>query len=183
MRVGVVAAALMCAGSLMVSCASAGRPTAAVLLPSPGQGYHLNDASGPLTKHALAFVTALPRDTMAAYVDSVPFRRASERVWTSREDGFVTDVVVETGEPAAAMRLVDLAGKALPGPATQPFALGVAGGRGFVQTSDVRGQTMFCVIAFFAVDVRAFVVTRCTPYPQDTATVTQLAREQFDRAR
>ena len=177
-----LSAVLLCAGALTASCSSPGRPTATVLLRSPGSGYHLNDASGPLTKHALGFATALPRQTMTAYLDSIPFRSASERVWTSREDGFVTDVIIETGDPAAADRLVDLAGSVLPDPATQAFALGVAGGRGFVQTSDVRGQTMFCVIAVFAVDARGFVLTRCTPYPQDAATVTLLAREQYDRA-
>lgn len=182
MRSKGAAAALLCAGVLTASCSSPGRPTAGVLLRSPGAGYHLNDASGPLTKHALAYATALPRDTMAAYLDANPFRSASERVWTSRDDGFVTDVLVDTGEPAAAARLVGLAGSALPGPATQSFAPGVAGGRGFVQTSDVHGQTMFCVMAFFSIDVRAFVVTRCTPYPQDTTTVVRLSKDQFTRA-
>ena len=182
MRPRLVTVALLCAGFVTTSCSSPGGPTATVLLPSPGPGYHLNDASGPLTKHALAFATALPHDTMAAYLDSVAFRSASERIWTSHEDGFVTDVVVETGDATEAAQLVDLAGSALPGPATQAFALGVGGGRGFIQTSDVRGQTMFCVIAVFAVAARGFVVTRCTPYPQDTAPVTQLARQQLARA-
>ena len=166
-----------------VSCSSPARPTSALLLPSPGPGYHLNRASGPLTERALAVATALPRETMTTYLDSVTFRSASERVWTSRDDGFVTDAVIEVGDAESAARLVDLAGTSLPGDATTAFALDVAGGRGFVQTSDVHGQTMFCVIAFFSVDVRAFVLTRCTPYPQDTATVTQLAKDQLARAR
>jgi hypothetical protein len=163
------------------SCASASKPTSAVLLPSPGSGYHLSAASGPLTKQALAFATALPHDTMAAYLASAGFRGASERVWTSHDDGFVTDVVVEVGDERSARRLVDVAGTTLPGPATQAFGLGVDHGRGFVQTSDVHGQTMFCVIAFMSAGARAFVVTRCTPYPQDTTAVTRLARDQFAR--
>ena len=90
---------------------------------------------------------------------------------------------VAGGDQHPAGRLVAVAGSVLPGPATQGFALGVGDGRGFVQTSDVRGQTMFCVIAFFTSGARAFIVTRCTPYPQDTTTVTRLARDQLTRAR
>lgn len=164
-----------------VSCSSPGRPTSALLLPSPGPGYHLSSASGPLTKQALAVATAVPHDTMAAYLDSVSFRSASERVWTSREDGFVTDAMIEVADAGSAAKLVDVAGSSLPGEATTTFALGVAGGRGFLQTSDVRGQTMFCVIAFFSVDVKGFVITRCTPYPQDTATVARLSKQQVAR--
>ena len=169
-------------GLLVTACSSPGQPTSGVLLPSAGSGYHLNRASGPLTKQSLAAATALPHDTMARYVDSVTFRRASERVWTSHDDGFVTDIVIELGDDRSATRLVDVASATLPGPATQAFALGVADGRGFVQTSAVHGQTMFCVIAFLAVSTRAFVVTRCTPYPQDTTTVIRLVRDQYARA-
>jgi hypothetical protein len=130
----------------------------------------------------VAFATALPHDTMAAYVASVPFRSASERVWTSRDDGFVTDLVAEVGAAQYAARLVAVAGTTLSGPATRSFDLGIAGSRGFVQTSDVHGQTMFCVVAFLSAGARAFVVTRCMPYPQDTTTVSRLAREQLARA-
>ena len=179
-----VVAALLLAALLLAtaSCSSSPRPTSDLLLRSPGAGYHLNAASGPLTVGALTVATALPHATMAAYLDSVTFRSASERVWTSHDDGFVTDVVVEVGDARSATRLVEVAAATLPGDATTAFALGVAGGRGFVQTSDVHGQTMFCVIGFFSVDLRAFVLTRCTPYPQDTATVVRLAREQLARA-
>jgi hypothetical protein len=164
------------------SCSSPSKPASNTLLDSPGSSYHLSGASGPLTQRALAFATALPHDTMAAYVASARFRSASERVWTSHDDGFVTDVVVEVGDERSARRLVDVAGATLPGPATRAFDVGVDDGRGFVQTSDVHGQTMFCVIAFMSAGARAFVVTRCTPYPQDTTTVTRLARDQLTRA-
>ena len=164
------------------SCSSPARPTSALLLPAPGAGYHLSSASGPLTQDALSVATALPSDTMAAYLRAAGFRSASERVWTSAHDGFVTDAMVEVSDASAAARLVDVAGKTLPGPATSPFTLGVGNGRGFVQTSDVHGQTMFCVIGFFSAGPRAFVLTRCTPYPQDTATLTRLSKEQLARA-
>lgn len=163
------------------ACSSGPRPTSAVLLPSPGPGYHLSGASGPLTKQALTFATALPREDMASYLASVTFRRAAERVWTSSADGFVTDIVVEVGDGAQAAALVSTAGRVLPGAATRSFAIG-ANGRGFVQTSDVQGRTMFCVIAFLSTGLRAFVLTRCTPYPQDTATVSRLANEQIRRS-
>ena len=166
----------------VAACSSSHRPTSPLLLSSPGPGYHLSGVSGPLTKRGLAFATALPHDTMTSYLTSAGFRSASERVWTSRADGFVTDVVVEVDDTASAARLVEVAGSALPGAATRAFDLGAGGGRGFLQTSDVHGQTMFCVIGVLSVATRAFVLTRCTPYPQDTTTVTRLAREQLARA-
>jgi hypothetical protein len=164
-----------------LACSSGPRPTSAVLLPSPGPGYHLSSASGPVTKQALGFATALPPEEMASYLASVTFRRAAERVWTSPADGFVTDIVVEVGNDAQAAALVSTAGRVLPGAATRSFAVG-DNGRGFVQTSDVRGQTMFCVIAFLSSGLRAFVLTRCTPYPQDTTSVSRLATEQIRRS-
>ena len=168
--------------AVLVACSPAHRPTSRLLVASPGAGYHLSKVSGPLTSKDLAFATALPHDTMAAYLSSVTLRSASERVWTSHDDGFVTDILVEVGDAQSAVRLVDVANSALGGGAGQGFALGVGQGRGFVQTSDVHGQTMFCVIAVLPVAARAFVLTRCTPYPQDTTVLTRLAREQLSKA-
>ena len=164
-----------------VGCSSSSpRPSSSLLLDSPGPGYHLSGVSGPLGKRTLESATALPRGAMAAYLGSVRFRRASERVWTAADDGFVTDVVVELANEADAAALPFAAGRVLPGPATRPF--GIPRGRGFVQTSDVHGTTMFCVIAFVSAGPRAFVVTRCTPYPQDTSFVTRLVHDQLARA-
>jgi hypothetical protein len=165
---------------LLAACTSPSHSASSLLLDTAGAGYHLDGASGPLTKEALSSATALPHDEMASYLASVTFRRAAERVWTSPADGFVTDVVVEVGGAAEAAELVSVANRVLPGPATRGFAVGDTG-RGFVQTSDVHGQTMFCVMAFLQAGVRAFVLTRCTPYPQDTTTVTGLARDQLRR--
>jgi len=172
--------------TLVVSaCASKGsaKPTPAVLLSDVGAGYHLADASGPLTKDSLAVATAVPHAELAAYLDSAALRSAGERVWTSAKDGFVTDIVASFASTDAAQGLVALAAKTLPGPATQPFLPpGVTGARGFVQTSDVAGKTMFCVIGFAPAGAQAFIVTRCTPYPQDTVTLSRLLTEQMQRA-
>jgi hypothetical protein len=165
---------------LAAACTASSQPTSSLLLTDVGSGYHVAGASGPLTRTALTSATAVPRDAMASYLTSVTLRRASERVWTSSADGFVTDVVIEVGSAAQATALVTLADRVLPGVATRGFTL-ADGGRGFVQTSDVHGQTMFCVIGFLPAGLRAFVLTRCTPYPQDTATVSQLVREQLRR--
>jgi hypothetical protein len=155
-----------------------------VLLPGVGDGYRRVPPSGPLSASALTRATALPQPVMSSYLDRVTMRSAAERVWRSDDDGFVTDVVVTVGNAADAALLVRTAEQTLPGDATRMFDVtGVAGARGFVQTSDVAGRTMFCVVAFLAVDARAFVVTRCTPYPQDTVSVTALARAQAARAR
>ena len=151
------------------------------MLDDVGAGYHVASASGPLTRGDLASATALPHDVMASYLTSVTFRRAAERVWTSSADGFVTDIVIELGTAAQAAALVGLASRVLPGDATRAFAL-TEGGRGFLQTSDVHGRTMFCVIGFVPAGPRAFVLTRCTPYPQDTATVARLVRDQLRRS-
>ena len=170
---------------VLSACASSSpaKPTPSVLLPRVGVGYHLADASGPLSKDALAVATAVPHAAMTSYLSAAQLRSAGERVWTSAGDGFVTDIVATFASADDARGLVALAAKTLPGPASQAFSPpGVAGASGFVQTSDVAGKTMFCVLGFSASGARAFVVTRCTPYPQDTVTLTRLLAEQMARA-
>ena len=172
---------LACATAVLAVACTSSSPATALLLDDAGAGYHVASASGPLTRADLASATALPHDVMSSYLASVRFRRAAERVWTSSADGFVTDIVVEVGTAAQAAALVSLANRVLPGEATRAFALN-AGGSGFLQTSAVHGQTMFCVIGFVPAGLRAFVLTRCTPYPQDTATVARLVRDQLRRS-
>ena len=171
--------------SALGACSSSDpRPTPSVLLPDVGPGYHLADASGPLSKEALAVATALPKAVMSSYLTNAGWRSAGERVWTSTNDGFVTDIVATFAKDDDATGLVALAQKTLPGPATTSFTPpGVAGARGFVQTSDVAGKTMFCIITFASSGTRAFVVTRCTPYPQDTTVASGLLVQQLTRAR
>jgi hypothetical protein len=169
---------------IVCGCSSSGpRSTSPVLLSDVGPGYHVAPASGPLSKDALGSATALPKATMAAYLRRAGWRSATERVWTSSTDGFVTDIVVTFASSADASGLATLASKTLPGDATRPFTPpGVPEARGFVQTSAVDGTTMFCVFAFAPNGSRVFVVTRCTPYPQDTSTVTRLLMQQLARA-
>ena len=171
----------------MVVCAcrsSDARPSPSVLLPDVGPGYHLAPASGPLSKDALTVATALPKAAMSSYLHGAKWRSAGERVWTSTADGFVTDIVATFATADGAQGLVTLAQQTLPGPATQPFTPpGVTGARGFVQTSEVAGKTMFCVITFAKSGPQAFVVTRCTPYPQDTTVASGLLMRQLARAR
>jgi hypothetical protein len=174
----VLAVAVGCGGS-----APSVRPTPHVLLTAVGAGYRLMPPTGPLSRSDLASATALPRAQMTSYLDRVSLTSAAERVWTAADGGFVTDIVVTVATAAQAADLVDVASRVLPGPATRPFDVaGAPRARGFVQTSDVRGQIEFCVIAFVAVDARAFVLTRCTPYPQDTTVVQRLVDEQIARA-
>jgi hypothetical protein len=136
-----------------------------------------------LSSDALAVATAIPQPAMASYLAAASLRSAGERVWTSTTDGFVTDIVATFASAADADGLVAVAAKTLPGPASRAFSPpGAPGARGFVQTSDVAGKTMFCVIAFAPSGVHAFVVTRCTPYPQDTVTLTGLLTQQLARA-
>ena len=154
-----------------------------MLLPDVGAGYGLAPASGPLTAEGLAAATAVPRSTMSAYLHRAQLRSAGEKVWTSAADGFVTDIVARFASTADAAGWASLAGKTRPGPATRAFSLpGVPEARGFVQTSDVRGTTMFCVFAFAPSGAQVFVLTRCTPYPQDTVTVSRLLAQQLARA-
>ena len=176
----------VCSGALVLTAcggsSSAARPTPAVLLSRVGGGYHLADASGPLSKDSLAAATAVPRAAMASYLGRARLRSAGERVWTSANDGFVTDIVATFATSDEARGLVTLAAKTLSGPASQPFSPpGVPGAQAFVQTSDVAGKTMFCVFAFAPSGAQAFVVTRCTPYPQDTVTLSRLLTEQLAR--
>jgi len=120
---------------------------------------------------------------MASYLGASPSVSAGERVWTSQDGGFVTDIVATFRSAADAAGLVALAAKVLPGPATHAFDItGLSSVKGFVQTSVVRGRTMFCVVAFAAAGVRAFVLTRCTTYPQDTTAVSRLVVQQLARA-
>jgi len=176
-RLLVVAVVCACSSSPPV------RPSPNVLLPDVGAGYRLVAPSGPLSRAALAAATAVPQREMASYLDASSLVSAGERVWTSEGGGFVTDTVATFGSAADAAGLVALAAKVLPGPATHPFdIIGLSSVKGFVQTSAVRGRTMFCVIAFVPAGVRAFVLTRCTTYPQDTTTVSRLVAKQLIRA-
>jgi len=179
--------------AVLVSCAtllvltgcgsSSHRPTPAVLLPGVGAGYRPAAASGPLSADALAAATALPKPTLAAYLRRAKLRSAGEKVWTSSGDGFVTDIVASFRSTGDATGLVTLAGTTLPGPATRAFSLPrLPDARGFLQTSDVAGTTMFCVFAFAPSGSEVFLVTRCTPYPQDTVTVSRLLAQQMARA-
>jgi hypothetical protein len=180
-----VVLAVTAVGLVLSGCgpASTAKPTPAVLVPSVGDGYHLANASGPLSAESLAVATAVPHAAMTAYLSGASLRSAGERVWTSNADGFVTDIVARFASAQDAQGLVALAGKTLPGPASQPFSPpGTPGGRGFVQTSDVAGKTMFCVIGFAPSGVQVFMVTRCTPYPQDTVTLSHLLAQQLARA-
>ena len=164
---------------LVAACSSPPSGAGQGLLQHAGPGYRVVAPSGPLTRRALESATAVPSSTMRSYLAGVRFRRAAERVWTERDGSFVTDVVVEVGDHDQAQALVSAAARVLPGPATRPFTpQGVEGGRGFLQTAQARGRTMFCVVVVLAADVRAFVVTGCTPYPQDTTAVVRLASEQ-----
>lgn len=175
-------AALVLAG-VAGGCSVGSGKTPQVLLPSVGPGYSLSRASGPLSADALTHATALPPDDLRVHLRAVRLQRAAERVWTARDGGFVTDIVITVATVEQAAGLVQLSGRVLPGPATRAYTVpGVSGGRGFIQTSVVRGQTMFCVIAFFNVQASAFVVTRCSPTPQDTTEVSRLAAEQARRA-
>jgi hypothetical protein len=159
------------------------RSTPSVLLPDVGAGYRLVPPSGGLSKDALAASTVVPKADMASYLRTASWRSAGERVWTSGEDEFVTDIVATFDDRAGASGLVSLAATVLPGPATRAFDLpDLPSAKGFVQTSDVRGRTMFCVIVFAASGVRAFVLTRCTTNPQDTATVSRLLVQQLARS-
>jgi len=169
---------------LFTACSSSSaRPSPSVLLPAVGAGYHEATASGPLSQDALTVATAVPKASMASYLSQASLRSAGERVWTSTTDGFVTDIVATFTSAADAVGLVQLAATTLPGPASRAFSPpGVPGARGFVQTSDVAGKTMFCVIAFAPSGVQAFIVTRCTPYPQDTVTLSTLLTQQMARA-
>ena len=170
---------------LLSACSSSSdpRPTPSVLLPGVGPGYHLAAASGPLSKEALSVATALPKQAMSSYLRDASWRSAGERVWTSTSDGFVTDIVVTFATAADASGLVALASTTLSGAATSPFTPpGVAGARGFVQTSEVAGSTKFCVITFAPSGARTFIVTRCTPYPQDTTVASRLLAQQVARA-
>jgi hypothetical protein len=179
------ALALAAVALLLAGCGSSSisRRTPAVLLPDVGAGYHLAAASGPLSRDTLAVATAVPPEAMSSYLDGVQLRSAGERVWTSSHKGFVTDIVATFASATGAQGLVALAAKALPGAATSPFSPpGVTGARGFVQTSEVAGKTMFCTIALASAGARVFVVTRCTPYPQDTVTVSRLLALQMRRA-
>jgi hypothetical protein len=180
---GRLLAAIAIASALGACSSSDPRPTPSVLLPDVGPGYHLADATGPLSKEALAVATAVPKEAMSSYLRTAGWRSAAERVWTSTADGFVTDVVATFSKEDGATGLLALAQKTLPGPATTSFTPpGVAGARGFVQTSDVAGKTMFCIITFASSGTRAFVVTRCTPYPQDTTVAAHLLVQQLARA-
>jgi len=177
---------VLCAALLaLTGCGSSSpHPTPAVLLPGVEAGYRLSPASGTLSAEALAVATAVPKPTMSAYLRRAQLRSAGERVWTSPADGFVTDIVATFGSTADAAGLVALARRTLPGPATRAFSLpGLPDdAQGFVQTSDVAGTTMFCVFAFAPSGVQVFVLTRCTPYPQDTVTVSRLLVQQLARA-
>ena len=154
-----------------------------MLLPDVGSGYHLAAASGPLSKEALAIATAVPKSAMSSYLGGASWQGAGERVWTSTTDGFVTDIVTTFTTADDAAGLVALAQKTLSGPASSPFTPpGVARARGFVQTSDVAGKTMFCVITLAPSGARTFIVTRCTPYPQDTTVASRLLEQQLVRA-
>lgn len=168
----------------LTGCGSSSRhPTPAVLLPGVGAGYRLAPASGPLNAEGLAAATALPKATISAYLHRARLRSAGEKVWTSPAHGFVTDIVAAFTSNADAQGLVALARTTLPGPATRAFSLpGLPDARGFVQSSDVAGTTMFCVFGFAPSGARVFVLTRCTPYPQDTVTVSRLLAQQLARA-
>src|SRR5207302_2442176 len=103
------------------SSSSASKPTPAVLLSHVGEGYHLSDASGPLSKDSLAVATAVPQAAMASYLSGSQLRSAGERIWTSATDGFVTDIVATFAQTDGAQGLVALAAKTLPSPGSQPF--------------------------------------------------------------
>ena len=90
---GRLLAAIAMASALGACSSSDPRPTPSVLLPDVGPGYHLADASGPLSKEALAVATALPKAVMSSYLTNAGWRSGGERVWTSTNDGFVTDIV------------------------------------------------------------------------------------------
>lgn len=178
-RVGALIAVLVA----LAGCTSTpSRASTGALLPDVGSGYHVGTVSGPLSKNAFAAATAVRKDAMTSYLRGAGWRDGAERVWTSASDGFVTDIVATFASAAAAAGVVQLAGRTLPGAATRAFSLSaLPSARGFVQTSAVAGKTMFCVIAFASSGTRAFVVTRCTPYPQDTTTVSRLLERQLTR--
>lgn len=176
-RLLIVAVVCACSSSPPV------RPSPNVLLPDVGAGYRLVAPSGPLSRAALAAATAVPQREMASYLSASSLVSAGERVWTSKDGDFVTDIVATFRSAADAAGLAALATKVLPGPATRAFDIvGLTSVKGFVQTSVVRGRTMFCVIAFAPAGARAFVLTRCTTFPQDTTAVSRLVVQQLARA-
>jgi hypothetical protein len=178
-----VTLALIC--GFAVACSEAGTrgPTPGFLLASVGSGYVLSRASGPVTASAAAAATDIPPASMTSYLDRSGFRSGAERIWTSARDGFVTDLAITIATRQGAAALPSVAKTSLGGPGVSTFtAPGVPGGIGFVLTGDVKGGTSFCVTVVFAVRSRAFVVTRCTPYPQDTTYLADLAVKQLRRA-
>lgn len=173
---------LVVAAVVLAGCSTGSSPSPAILLPSVGDGYSVSAVSGPLSRDSLVHATALPALDMSSFLRAAHLQHAAERVWTSGDGSFVTEVVTALATAAEAAALVARAAQVLPGPATRGFSVpGVRGARGFIQTSAVHGRTMFCVIAFMHVKASAFVVTRCTLTPQDTTYVTRLAQEQVHR--
>lgn len=141
------------------------------------------DATGPMTLSTAASATTLRPERLRDYLEEAGYDGGYARVLT-RGAEFVSLLGFELDRPEDARGLVDLAVDQLATSAAfRPFSdPALPDARGFTLVSDVSGQVRFCVGEWFAVQRRAYAVTRCAPFALSVPAVTGIAAAQHSAA-
>ena len=151
-------------------------------LVDPGLGGSLRvveGATGPMTADLAARSTTLPAATLEPFLAMNGYQAGYSRVWQGGDE-FVTALVFRffAARNATAFRSLVFEHLATSSAFAEFADPAIPGSRGYQLTSDVSGETRFCVGEHFNDDRYAYVVTRCAPFPLSVEAVTSLAARQ-----